>query len=96
MWTTMTGSSTEEGDDRAKFLVHGDSREVLQLWEQEQLYFQKRIFQKSGNSFCRNCRYSIKNAAVGAKDSPNNLDSQIYQCVCTGAWRLSFEPLLRI
>ena len=31
MWTTMTGSSTEEGDDRAKFLVHGDSREVLQL-----------------------------------------------------------------
>ena len=25
MWATMTGSSTEEGDDRDKFLVHGDS-----------------------------------------------------------------------
>ena len=31
MWTTMTDSSTEEGDGRDKFLVYGDSGEVLQL-----------------------------------------------------------------
>jgi len=31
VWTTMTDPSTEEGDDRDKFLVHGDSGEFLQL-----------------------------------------------------------------